>query len=315
MVEAAPAAVEAVELYKRYDQLVAVDGIGFRIGHGECFGFLGPNGAGKTTVMKMIYGRTPITGGRLTVLGLDARAQMRAIKARIGVVPQEDNLDPDFTPVANLLVYARYFGLSGPLTRRRAEELLAFVGLTEKRQAQIDDLSGGMKRRLVIARALVHKPELVILDEPTTGLDPQARHLVWNKLRELKDQGVTLLLTTHYMEEAARLCDRLVIMDRGRVLAAGPPPELITAHAGPWVLELRLDPAHHAAVLAAGGGLAAGHEAVGDTLLVYISGPEAAERLVGSLQAAAVPVQGYTARPTTLEDVFLRLAGRSLSEG
>ncbi|BDG59094.1 ABC transporter ATP-binding protein [Caldinitratiruptor microaerophilus] len=230
-------AVRARGLVKRYGATLAVAGIDLAIRTGECYGFLGPNGAGKSTTMRMIYGRTPITAGELTVLGLDARSQMRRIKARIGVVPQEDNLDPDFTVLENLVIYGRYFGLSAAVARNRALELLEFVALAGRANQRVDQLSGGMKRRLVIARALIARPELVILDEPTTGLDPQARHLLWDKLRELRAQGVTLLLTTHYMEEATQLCDRVAIIDHGRILAEGRPEDLVAAHPGAANLE------------------------------------------------------------------------------
>ncbi len=307
-----PPAVLARRLSKRYGDVLAVNELDLEIQPGECFGFLGPNGAGKSTTMKMMYGRTPITAGELYVLGLDVHRQMRAIKARIGVVPQEDNLDPDFSVLQNLLVYARYFGLAPAVARQRATELLDFVGLSEKAGANVEQLSGGMKRRLVIARSLINQPELLILDEPSTGLDPQARHLVWSRLRELKARGVTQVLTTHYMDEAAQLCDRLVIVDRGAVLALGTPRELIQQHAGPWALELRLEPAHHAGVL----GLAAvaAHEAVGDLLVCFLPGQAEAEALTDAVRRAGIPLHGYLARPTTLEDVFLRLAGRTLQE-
>lgn len=225
-------AVLARGLTKRYGELTAVDGIDLRIERGECFGFLGPNGAGKSTTMRMIYGRAPLTAGSLHVLGLDVTKDIRAIKARIGVVPQEDNLDPDFTALQNLTVYANYFGLRGKEAVARAHELLAFARLSDKAQAQVDALSGGMKRRLVLARGLINSPELVVLDEPTTGLDPQARHLVWDQLRALKAQGVTLLLTTHYMDEAAKLCDRIAIIDHGRILALDTPAALVEQYGG-----------------------------------------------------------------------------------
>ncbi|HEY3365408.1 MAG TPA: ATP-binding cassette domain-containing protein [Symbiobacteriaceae bacterium] len=304
-------AVAARSLTKQYGDLIAVNALDLEIQPGECFGFLGPNGAGKSTTMKMIYGRTPITSGQLTVLGLDARREMRAIKGRIGVVPQEDNLDPDFSVLENLLVYARYFGIPTAEARSRAADLLKFVQLEEKANVNVGKLSGGMKRRLVIARGLINRPEMLILDEPSTGLDPQARHVVWSRLRELKARGVTLILTTHYMDEAAQLCDRLVIVDRGRVLTLGSPAELVARHAGPWALELRLDPAHHAAALAAAGD--APHEEIGDTLVCYLPGQAEAEALTSRLRQS-LPIISYQARPTTLEDVFLRLAGRALQE-
>jgi lipooligosaccharide transport system ATP-binding protein len=301
-------AVEARNLTKRYGELVAVAGIDFVIPRGSCFGFLGPNGAGKTTTMRMICGRSPVGDGQLRVLGLDARTQMRAIKARIGVVPQEDNLDPDFTARDNLIVYASYYGIPRAEAARRADELLAFAGLADKAATQVDRLSGGQKRRLCIVRALVHRPELVVLDEPTTGLDPQARHVVWGRLRALRRDGVTLLLTTHYMDEAAQLCDRLVVMDRGRILAEGEPAALVAAYAGGAVLELEppgpaADFAQHPALATAG----VRAEVAGDTLFVYAPDLPAAEAL-----AAAIPHRAYRVRPATLEDVFLRLTGRPI---
>ncbi|MBX6395835.1 MAG: ABC transporter ATP-binding protein [Alicyclobacillaceae bacterium] len=314
-------AVEARGLRKRYDEFEAVRGVDLAIRRGECFGLLGPNGAGKSTTMKMIYGRTPITEGELRVLGLDARTRMREIKARIGVVPQEDNLDPDFTVIQNLLIYGRYFGLPRRTALERAERLLAFVGLSERRDAKVDKLSGGMKRRLVIARALMNEPELVILDEPTTGLDPQVRQLVWAKMRELKSRGVTLILTTHYMEEAARMCDRLVIMDQGRILAEGSPNFLIEHYAGAWTTEVLLPPDRHEearrALNASDSGVSAirGTESAEDRLLVYIDLPGAGEAVIQRLREEGLEGYGYFHRPTTLDDIFLRLTGRTLREG
>lgn len=313
-VEKISPAVAARHLTKRYGELTAVSNLSLEIEPGECFGFLGPNGAGKSTTMKMIYGRTPISSGDLMVLGLDARTQMREIKGRIGVVPQEDNLDPDFTVRENLLIYSHYFGIGRQEAADRAHELMEFVQLGEKATANVDSLSGGMKRRLVIARSLINRPELLILDEPTTGLDPQARHLVWGRLRELKARGVTQILTTHYMDEAAQLCDRLVIMDKGRVLALGSPRELVAKHAGRWVLELRLHPGNHQRALAAAGDRVTAHEAVGDLLLCYAGGQAEAEELPHILREGDIPLISYQARPTTLEDVFLRLTGRTLEE-
>lgn len=310
-----PPAVTARGLGKRYGDLVAVAGIDFTIYHGQCFGFLGPNGAGKTTAMKMIYGRLPVGVGDLHVLGFDVRRQSRAVKSRIGVVPQEDNLDPDFTVWDNLLVYARYFGISGVTARRRARELLEFVQLTEKTDVLVDKLSGGQKRRLVIARALMNEPDLVVLDEPTTGLDPQARHLVWAKLRELKQRGITLLLTTHYMEEAAQLCDYLVIMDRGRILTEGSPEDLVRRHVGSIAVELRLAPAQHAAALELIGAGLRGHDVAGETLVVFVDNEAAVNTVVEQLRRVDLALAGYFWRPASLEDVFLRLAGRTLAEG
>lgn len=298
-------------LTKRYGDLVAVDGIDVEVRPRECFGFLGPNGAGKSTTMKMIYGRVPPSGGELRVLGLDAYRDARRIKARIGVVPQENNLDPDFTVGENLLVYGRYFDLPLSELKRRADELIAFVQLEERRNTPVEQLSGGMKRRLIIARALINRPDLVILDEPTTGLDPQARHLVWGRLRELRRQGVTLLLTTHYMEEAAQLCDRLVIMDRGRILALGTPGDLVSSHVGKEVVELRLPPQRHGEALSLADGLISAHEAIGDLLILYT---QRGDELSGRVRGSGLPVDFHLLRRATLEDVFLRLTGRSLHE-
>src|SRR5215216_2637393 len=235
------ATLVARDLKKSYNGFEAVKGVDFEVYRGECFGFLGPNGAGKTTTMKMIYGAVIPTDGELDVAGLDVRRCEREIKRRIGVVPQENNLDDDLMVKENLLVYGRYYDLPRKLALQRAEELLEFVELTEKAEAQVDQLSGGMKRRLLIARALINDPEIVVLDEPTTGLDPQARLLVWDRLRKLTDEGKTLLLTTHYMEEAARLCDRLAIMEGGLIIAEGTPGALVEQHVSPQVLELRTD--------------------------------------------------------------------------
>src|SRR3712207_6928146 len=232
----------ARNLKKSYDSFEAVKGVDFEVHRGECFGFLGPNGAGKTTTMKMIYGAVIPTSGELDVAGLDVRRCEREIKRRIGVVPQDNNLDDELKVKENLLVYGRYYDLPRKLALQRADELLDFVQLTEKADSRVEQLSGGMKRRLLIARALINDPEIVVLDEPTTGLDPQARHLVWDRLRALAAEGKTLLLTTHYMEEAARLCDRLVIMEGGLIIAEGSPKELIAEHVSPQVLEFRASP-------------------------------------------------------------------------
>jgi len=230
-------AVLARGLRKAYNGRVAVDGIDFEVEPGICFGFLGPNGAGKTTTMKMIYGLAEIEAGELRVLGLDARRQRREVKSRLGVVPQETNLDNDLTIRENLLVHARYFGLGAEAAAARVEELLSFALLRERAHGRVQELSGGMKRRLLIARALINDPELVVLDEPTTGLDPQARLAVWGALGRLRERGVTVLLTTHYMEEAARLCDHLLIMDEGRIVAEGGPAELVREYVGAGTLE------------------------------------------------------------------------------
>ena len=271
-------------LKKSYANFEAVKGVDFEVYRGECFGFLGPNGAGKTTTMKMIYGAAVPTGGELRVTGLDVRHHEREVKRRIGVVPQENNLDEDLKVKENLLVFGRYFDLPRKVVRRRAEELLEFVQLSERGDAQVEHLSGGMKRRLLIARALINDPDLVVLDEPTTGLDPQARHLVWDKLRELTSQDKTLVLTTHYMDEAAQLCDRLCIMEGGRIIAEGAPRALMNEHVSPEVL-------------------------VGEALLVHTSDSDAVTRRI---KGAGVTVEHTLHRQATLEDVFLKLTGRSL---
>ena len=234
-------AVLARDLRKSYDGRVAVDGIDFAVDPGTCFGFLGPNGAGKTTTMKMIYGLAEVGGGELRVLGIDVVSEPRQVKAHLGVVPQETNLDGEFTVLENLLVQASYFGIPRRDVESRAQELLEFTQLTERAGDKIETLSGGMKRRLLVARALINEPDIVVLDEPTTGLDPQARLAVWRAMEELKDRGVSLLLTTHYMEEAARLCDRLVIMDLGKIVAEGEPVELIREHQAENLEEVFLD--------------------------------------------------------------------------
>ena len=299
--------IVARDLEKRFEDLVAVDRITFRVREGEVFGFLGPNGAGKTTTMKMIQCISPKSGGTLEVFGMDAETRQREIKSKIGVVPQENNLDPDFSAYRNLLVYARYFGIPKREAERRAEELLAFMHLEEKRDVLVDKLSGGMKRRLIIARALVNEPELLILDEPTIGLDPQARHLIWEKLRNLRAAGNTLVLTTHYLDEAERLCDRLVIMDHGRILVEGAPADLIREHAGSDVVEVERTPEAVARL----DRLGLKYDHAGDALHVFTdrSHEVARELLEVCRHEAAV-----TVRPATLEDVFLRLTGRRLRE-
>jgi len=302
--------IEAHNLLKCFGDLVAVNRIDFEISEGECFGFLGPNGAGKTSTMKMIYCFSPITGGDLRVMGLDVRSRAKQIKKVMGVVPQEDNLDPDLSVIDNLTMYAHYYDVPKKEARARAEELLKFLQLDEKRKSSISHLSGGMKRRLVIARGLINRPKILILDEPTTGLDPQARHLIWNKLRSLKRSGVTMVLTTHYMEEASQLCDRLVIMNEAKILAQGSPAELIKKFVGREVYEIR------AAKLVLNqlrdtfqkhGLEAERHE---ETLYLFIrDGSEPTEEIL-----AAVKKLDFHHRMSTLEDVFLKVAGRELRE-
>lgn len=292
---------------KRFGDLVAVDRIAFRVREGEVFGFLGPNGAGKTTAMKMIQCISPKSGGTLEVFGMDVDTQARRIKSRLGVVPQENNLDPDFSAYRNLLIYARYFGIPKREAEKRADELLAFMQLEEKRDVLVDNLSGGMKRRLIIARALVNEPELLILDEPTIGLDPQARHLIWEKLRSLQAEGNTLVLTTHYLDEAERLCDRLVIMDHGRILIEGAPADLIREHAGSNVVEVERTEKAVARLEELG----VNYDLAGDVLQVFTDRPnEIAQELLEVCRHEAA----VTVRPATLEDVFLRMAGRRLRE-
>ncbi len=311
MSETEPAVV-ARSLTKSYGDRVAVAGIDFEVQPGICFGFLGPNGAGKTTTMKAIYGLAAIDGGELRVLGMDARRQRRAIKARIGVVQQETNLDGELTVRENLLYQAGYFGLDRAAVADRIEELLEFSLLSDRADEVPWALSGGMKRRLMIARALVNDPELVVLDEPTTGLDPQARLAVWRALDQLRRRGVTLLLTTHYMEEAARMCDRLLIMDEGRIVTQGSPDGLIREHVAGEVLELELGEGCDAGeLIAAVDGHVSGHELAEGVLRLFANDAEA---VLHSLDHGRFPTDSAIVRKATLEDVFLRLTGRSLRE-
>ncbi len=299
--------VVADKLAKHFGTRPVVREIDFAIAPGRCFGFLGPNGAGKTTTLRMLLGLSPPSGGALSVFGQPMPTAGRAVRARMGVVPQADNLDPDFTVVENLLTYGSYFGLDAATLQPRIRDLLAFVELTDRANTRIDTLSGGMKRRLTIARALINDPELVILDEPTTGLDPQVRHLIWARLRELLRRGKTLILTTHYMEEAERLCDELVIMDQGRILQRGTPRALVRAHVPGDVVEVRQPPPGLADTLAGDAGLEL--ETVGESLYCYT---REAHALIERLE-----VHGgltYLHRPASLEDVFLRLTGRELHE-
>jgi len=304
--------VEARALTKRFGSFVAVDGIDFAIRTGETFGFLGPNGAGKTSTMRMIACVSPVTGGELSVLGLDPSHDGAEIRARIGVVPQDDTLDTELTVWDNLMVYGRFFDLPRPEIRRRAEELLEFVRLADRRDSKVDPLSGGMKRRLTIARALVNQPELMLLDEPTTGLDPQARHLLWERLYRLKQSGVTLVLTTHYMDEAEQLCDRLVIMDDGRIVAEGSPRALIDAHATREVVEVRFAAAEDRAtaepILR---GIVERVEVLADRIILYTDDGDATATKVGD---SGAPHLSVLVRRASLEDVFLILTGRSLED-
>jgi lipooligosaccharide transport system ATP-binding protein len=312
MAGSAEPAVFARGLEKSYAGRVAVDGIDFEVQPGICFGFLGPNGAGKTTTMKMIYGLVAVEGGELRVLGLNARRQRREIKSRIGVVPQETNLDGDLTIRENLIFQGRYFGVDSQRSAERADQLLEFALLTDRAGERVQSLSGGMKRRLLVARALVNEPELIVLDEPTTGLDPQARLAVWRALDRLRRQGVTLLLTTHYMEEAARLCDRLLIMDDGRIVAEGEPRRLVDQHVGREILELELgDRCDGEALVESIDGRVSGHDLSDGRLTLFT---ENAEELLHSLDHERFPTDSAYVRRATLEDVFLRLTGRTLRE-
>jgi lipooligosaccharide transport system ATP-binding protein len=305
-------AVVARALVKRYGELCAVNGVDFEIRAGECFGFLGPNGAGKTSTMRMMQAVATPTSGTLTVLGLDVARDGKRVRRRIGVCPQEDNLDVDLRVRDNLIVYGGYFGMARAEREQRADELLAFVSLEDRAGARVPELSGGMKRRLTIARALVSRPELLILDEPTTGLDPQARQMLWHKLRELKGGGVTMVLSTHYMEEAERLCDRLVIMDRGRILTEGAPAELVDEHVGREVVELHASEADQARVLDGLELAGVGGERTDDTRALFFRGEDARVAEIGErARRAGVP---FLARRAGLEDVFLQLTGRELDE-
>jgi lipooligosaccharide transport system ATP-binding protein len=304
--------IDARALVKRFDDFVAVDGIDVQVEPGEFFGFLGPNGAGKTSTMRMIGCVSPVTDGHLRVLGLDPATDGPEIRSRLGVVAQDDNLDSELTVFDNLIVYGRYFDLPRREIAARAEELLAFAQLTDRRDDKVDPLSGGMKRRLTIARALVNRPELMLLDEPTTGLDPQARHLLWERLYQLKSEGVTQVLTTHYMDEAEQLCDRLVIMDEGRVVACGSPRELISTHSTREVVELRFadDRVRADAVLRIDG-LADRLEQLADRVLLYTDDGDA---VLGQFERLDLAPTATLVRRSSLEDVFLRLTGRSLEE-
>ncbi len=304
--------VHARGLTKRYaNGFTAVDGVDFDVRPGKAFGFLGPNGAGKTSTMRMIACSSPVTDGELSVIGMDPRTQARQIKSKLGVVPQIDNLDTELTVRENLEMYARYFDIPKETFRKRAQELLEFVQLEERAADQVEPLSGGMKRRLTIARALINEPELVILDEPTTGLDPQARHLLWERLYQLKRRGATLIITTHYMDEAEQLCDHLVVMDKAKIVAEGSPRQLIDEHSTREVLELRLTDHVRDSLDGKLDGLADRVEALPDRLLLYT--PDG-ERTLEQVNQRQIPIESALVRRSSLEDVFLRLTGRTLVE-
>ncbi len=306
--------IRAQGLQKRYDSargegFTAVAGIDFEVRPGEAFGILGANGAGKSSTMRMIACTSPSTGGRLQVLGLDARTEGARIRARIGVVPQDDTVDVELTVRENLLIYGRYFGLPKAEIRRRTAELLDFARLGDKADERVEALSGGMRRRLTIARALINEPEIVLLDEPTTGLDPQARHLLWERLFRLKQDGITLILTTHYMDEAEQLCDRLVVMDAGKIVAEGSPSALIKRYCTREVLELRFGPGEREVMTEKARGLVERIEGLPDRILLY---SDEGEATLAAAHARGIAPLTALVRRAGLEDVFLTLTGRSL---
>jgi lipooligosaccharide transport system ATP-binding protein len=300
-------AIKAHDLTKKFGSFTAVDHINFEVYKGECLGFLGPNGAGKTTTVRMIYCFSPVTEGELTVAGMNVSMHSRDIKTMVGVSPQEDNLDPDFSVKKNLQVYARYFGIPKAEAAKRAAELLKFFQLEEKQNKAINELSTGMKRRLIIARALINNPQILLLDEPTTGLDPQGRHIVWDEIRSLLKQGVTIILTTHYMDEAAALCDRVLIIDNGKVIETGVPQKLIKKHAGEDVLEVAFNETLLKALKEELPD--ADIEIFGDQIRVFVNRHGVFERIIKKF-----PGVNMTIRNANLEDVFLKLTGRKLRE-
>ncbi|MFE5672371.1 ABC transporter ATP-binding protein [Agromyces sp. NPDC056523] len=303
--------IVAADLVKRYGEFAAVDGLSFEVAPGESFGLLGPNGAGKSTTMRMIGAVSARTGGELSILGLDPDRHGPDIRSQLGVVPQADNLDAELRVRENLLVYGRYFGLPRRVVAERADDLLRFAQLEDRGTAKVDALSGGMKRRLTIARALINDPRILLLDEPTTGLDPQARHILWDRLFRLKEQGKTLVLTTHYMDEAEQLCDRLIVVDHGRIMAEGTPAELIRRHSSREVLELRFGSDRNEEVARALEGTGDRVEVLPDRILVYTGDGEAELERISD--AGLHPLTSLVRR-SSLEDVFLRLTGRSLIE-
>lgn len=301
--------IQARGLVKRYGDFTAVDGIDFEVRAGESFGLLGPNGAGKSSTMRMVSATSLRTAGELTILGKDPNTHGPEIRAHLGVVPQEGNLDSELTCVQNLYVYGRYFGLSRSFLQPKVDELLAFAQLEDKRDTKVDALSGGMKRRLTIARALVNEPEILLLDEPTTGLDPQARHILWDRLFRLKEQGVTLVVTTHYMDEAEQLCDRLVVMDRGRIMAEGSPADLIRTYSTREVLELRFGLDRNREMAEQLTDMSERQEVLPDRILLYVDDADAA---LDEIHRRGLHPINTLARRSSLEDVFLRLTGRTL---
>ena len=301
--------IVAKGLRKVYGEFVAVDGIDFEVKRGEAFGLLGPNGAGKSTTMRMIASTSMRSGGELEILGKDPKKHGPEIRAHLGVVPQQDNLDRELKVWENLYIYGRYFGLSRKFMKNKIEELIEFAQLEEKRNAKTEELSGGMKRRLTIARALVNEPDILMLDEPTTGLDPQARHVLWDRLFRLKEQGVTLVITTHYMDEAEQLCDRLVVMDKGRIMAEGSPADLIKQYSSKEVLEVRFGSTQNKEVAKQIEGLGERTEVLPDRILIYA---ENGEKILEQIVKLGLSPVTSLVRRSSLEDVFLRLTGRSL---
>ena len=303
--------ITASQLTKTYGDFTAVDAIDFEVAPGESFGLLGPNGAGKSTTMRMVGAVSTRTSGDLSILGLDPNAHGPDIRSQLGVVPQQDNLDQELRVRDNLLVYGRYFGLPRSVVAERADALLEFAQLADRRKSKVDDLSGGMKRRLTIARALINEPRILLLDEPTTGLDPQARHILWDRLFRLKEQGTTLVLTTHYMDEAEQLCDRLVVVDKGRIMAEGSPASLIREYSSKEVLEVRFGSDKNAEIAESIRDIGERHEVLPDRILIYTGNGEA--ELEQITQRGLQPITSLVRR-SSLEDVFLRLTGRSLIE-
>lgn len=293
-------------LVKKYKDTLAVDNITFSIEEGEMFGFLGPNGAGKTTTMRMIQCVSPVTSGSLEIFGMDAMSHPREIKSHLGVVPQENNLDMDFTVYENLVVFSRYFDIPRDEAERRATELLEFVHLEDKKDTMTESLSGGMKRRLILARALINRPRMLILDEPTVGLDPQARHMIWDKLRALKKQGVTVVLTSHYLDEVEKLCDRLVVMDYGKILVEGSPSQVIREYVGSGIVEAEKDPE----LIRCLEMKEANYEVIGELVHIYTDNP----KQIAEYLTMECSISKLSARPATLEDVFLKMTGRRLRE-
>jgi lipooligosaccharide transport system ATP-binding protein len=303
--------ITASNLVKKYKDFAAVDGISFEVAPGESFGLLGPNGAGKSTTMRMVGAVSTRTEGDLSILGLDPNEFGPEIRSQLGVVPQQDNLDTELRVRENLIVYGRYFGLPHSYLRPKADELLEFAQLSDKAKSRVEDLSGGMKRRLTIARALINEPRILLLDEPTTGLDPQARHILWDRLFRLKEQGTTLVLTTHYMDEAEQLCDRLIVVDKGRIMAEGTPASLIREHSSREVLEVRFGSDRNAGAAEQLAGIGDRLEVLPDRILIYSANGEA--ELARITELGLHPITSLVRR-SSLEDVFLRLTGRTLIE-